>query len=97
MASGDVGQAGGALWPSTAPTVLAVGGTTLQTSDNAGTYASEAAWDGSSGGYSFFEPEPAFQSSVQSTRYRSTPDVALQRRPPDRLRGLRLRPRFRWE
>jgi hypothetical protein len=81
VSSGDFGQAGGALWPSTAPTVLAVGGTTLQTADSAGTYASEGAWDGSSGGYSFFEPEPAFQSSVQSTRYRSTPDVALNADP----------------
>jgi len=46
-ASGDYGAP--PVWPSIAPTVLAVGGTTL-TTDASGTYRTEVGWAGSGGG-----------------------------------------------
>ncbi len=75
-ASGDSGAAGGPEWPSIAPSVVSVGGTSLLL-NSAGAYQSESAWSGSSGGYSRFEAEPSFQRSVQQTGKRSSPDVAF--------------------
>jgi subtilase family serine protease len=75
-ASGDEGSAGGSEWPSASARVLSVGGTTL-TVDSAGNYQAEAAWSGSSGGFSRYVSEPSFQSSVQSSGHRVTPDVAF--------------------
>ena len=75
-ASGDDGAANGPEYPSSSPRVLAVGGTTLST-DGSGNYVGESTWSGSGGGYSPYEPEPAYQASVQTTRHRSTPDVAF--------------------
>ena len=79
-ASGDNGVAGGPEWPSTAPTVVAVGGTSLYV-DNAGNYQLELPWADSGGGYSRIEPEPGFQRSVQGTGGKSTPDVAFDGDP----------------
>lgn len=78
--SGDNGSFSGAQWPASSPTVLAVGGTTLQVS-NGGTYQGETAWSGSGGGISTIEQEPSYQASVQSTGWRSTPDVAFDADP----------------
>jgi len=65
---------------------VAVGGTSL-TLNTGGSYNSETGWGyysgaagaviGSGGGISLYEPEPAFQQAVQSTGYRTTPDVSL--------------------
>ena len=44
-------------------------------------YAGEAAWSGSGGGVSTFETEPSYQTSVQSTGQRTTPDVAYDANP----------------
>jgi subtilase family serine protease len=79
-ASGDSGPPGGAVWPAAAPSVVAVGGTTLAT-DFGGQYEFEAAWFLSSGGYSRYEAEPGFQRSAQSVGKRSTPDVAFDADP----------------
>jgi hypothetical protein len=79
-ASGDSGSSAGPEWPSTAPTVLAVGGTTLYV-DGAGNYQYELPWVGSGGGYSRIQPEPGYQRSVQGTGQRSTPDVAFNGDP----------------
>jgi len=79
-ASGDEGSFGGAEWPASSPNVLSVGGTSLFTLDNAGTYANEAPWSDSSGGVSRMEATPAFQKVVQAT-HRSTPDVAYNADP----------------
>ena len=79
-ASGDSGPIGGAEWPSVAPSVLAVGGTTLDTTYS-GHYLSETAWTDSSGGISHFEREPSYQRSVQATGKRITPDVAFDGDP----------------
>jgi subtilase family serine protease len=79
-ASGDSGAAAGAEWPSVAPDVLAVGGTTLLTSRFGG-YLGELAWIDSSGGYSHYQAEPGYQRTVQQTGKRSTPDVAFDGDP----------------
>jgi subtilase family serine protease len=84
-ASGDSGQPGGAEWPSVAPTVISVGGTTLNLSFS-GHYQSETAWVDSSGGLSRFEREPGFQRLVQGTGKRSTPDVAFDGDPDTGVR-----------
>jgi subtilase family serine protease len=76
--SGDSGSPG--LWPAMSTNVLAVGGTTLTTTSN-GTYVSETAWSDSGGGTSVFEPEPSYQSGVQSTGMRTSPDVSYNANP----------------
>ncbi len=79
-ASGDSGPAAGAEWPSVVPSVVAVGGTTLNLSWT-GQYQYETAWFDSSGGLSKYEREPSFERSVQGTGKRSTPDVAFDGDP----------------
>ncbi len=76
-ASGDSGTV---EYPSASPDVLSVGGTSLALG-NTGTYGSETAWFDSGGGYSQYEPEPSYQTSVQTTGQRSTPDVAFDANP----------------
>jgi subtilase family serine protease len=77
-ASGDSGA--GSLWPAASPNVLSVGGTVLFTGPG-GTYAGEVGWPGSGGGPSVFEAEPAYQTGVQLTGRRTTPDVAYDAAP----------------
>jgi subtilase family serine protease len=79
-ASGDSGSQGGAEWPSVAPSVVAVGGTSLAVSSS-GKYLSESVWVGSSGGYSFYEAEPGYQRAIQTTGKRSSPDVSFDGDP----------------
>jgi subtilase family serine protease len=76
-ASGDSGVV---EYPSASPNVLSVGGTTLNLTGS-GTYSSETAWISGGGGYSFFEQEPTYQGSVQTSGMRSTPDVAFDADP----------------
>jgi hypothetical protein len=70
----------GVDYPAASPDVLSVGGTTL-TLNSSGGYSSETAWSDSGGGYSQYESEPAYQESVQTSGYRSTPDVAFDGDP----------------
>lgn len=79
-ASGDDGAWSGALWPSVSSNVLAVGGTSLSSTASGG-YVGEAAWNGSGGGYSDYIARPSFQSGVQSSPARTTPDVAFNADP----------------
>ena len=79
-ASGDAGSSSGAEWPSSSPNVVAVGGTSLFVAAD-GTYAGEAAWSLSGGGYSRIESEPSYQSGVQSSGVRTAPDVAFDANP----------------
>jgi hypothetical protein len=83
--TGDYGAAA-PVYPAFSPNVLAVGGTSLLLNgDN--TYQSETGWGysssslgmfiGSGGGISQYETEPAYQGGVQSTGYRTTPDVSF--------------------
>ena len=83
--TGDYGAAD-PEYPAFSPNVVAVGGTSL-TLNADGSYNSETGWGynsaamgtfiGSGGGISLYEPEPAYQQSVQSTGGRTTPDVSL--------------------
>ena len=74
------GDSGTVEYPSASPNVLSVGGTTL-TLSSSGSYQSESAWYDSGGGYSQFEGEPSYQKPVQTTGFRSTPDVAFDANP----------------
>ncbi len=73
-------------YPAFSPNVVAVGGTSLYlNSDNS--YSSETAWGyydsnvgaaiGGGGGISQNESEPTYQLGVQTTGYRTTPDVSF--------------------
>jgi subtilase family serine protease len=79
-ASGDSGPMAGASYPAASPNVLSVGGTALILTST-GAYGSEAAWTDTGGGYSAFEPEPSYQTSIQTTGKRATPDVAFDADP----------------
>ena len=83
--TGDYGAAD-PEYPAFSPNVVAVGGTSL-TLNTDGSYNSETGWGyysdsagaliASGGGISQYETEPAYQQGVQSTSYRTTPDVSL--------------------
>jgi subtilase family serine protease len=83
--TGDYGAAD-PEYPAYSPNVVAVGGTSL-TLNGDGSYNSETGWGdqspsvgafiGSGGGLSLYEPEPTYQQGVQSTGYRTTPDVSM--------------------
>lgn len=78
--SGDSGAWYGPEWPSISPNVVAVGGTHL-TLTAAGNYGGETGWNGSGGGYSWYEGEPGYQSRVQNSGWRTGPDVAYNADP----------------
>ncbi|HZW33685.1 MAG TPA: hypothetical protein VFF52_23390, partial [Isosphaeraceae bacterium] len=77
-AAGDGGSPG--VYPAFSPNVVAVGGTTLSLNSE-GSYQGETAWSSSGGGVSSVEPEPAYQQGVQSTGFRTIPDVAFDADP----------------
>ena len=79
-AAGDTGTANGALWPAASGRVVSVGGTSLTVTSSNG-YSSETAWTSSGGGTSRYEGRPAFQNGVQSSTYRTVPDVAYDSNP----------------
>jgi len=79
--SGDDGA--GVSWPAAAPSVVAVGGTTL-TFDKTGKFQSEKAWIGSGGGISAYEEAGAAQANYTGTRtkgFRAIPDVSYNANP----------------
>jgi subtilase family serine protease len=90
--SGDIGAWYGPEWPAVSPNVVSVGGTTLSLSKT-GNYSGETGWNsiynprtgmityGSTGGYSSYESEPAYQLGVQSSGARTSPDVAYDANP----------------
>jgi subtilase family serine protease len=67
-------------YPAISPSVLGVGGTTLNL-NNAGGYKSEKGWVGSGGGVSTQEPEPSYQLGVQTTGFRTNPDISFDADP----------------
>ena len=75
----STGDTGGVVqFPSASPNVVAVGGTTLNTSGNS--YVSETAWGGGGGGISAYSAQPSYQSgtvSAFSTTKRTVPDLSL--------------------
>ena len=93
-ASGDHGTPG--VYPAYSPHVVAVGGTSLYNLDANGDYPGtgpdgEVGWSlgsdwywpsaASGGGISQYEPEPSYQNSVQSTGYRTSPDISADADP----------------
>jgi hypothetical protein len=90
--SGDSGAWAGPSFPSVAPNVLAVGGTTLSLGSG-NTYGSEAGWTDSTGGFSGFdngywygEAEPSYQTATLTAAglsygLRTTPDVSFNAGP----------------
>jgi hypothetical protein len=79
-AAGDTG--GELLWPSVAPDVTSVGGTSLSLTAG-GTLAQESVWSEGGGGCSRYELPNASQltGSVNCAGKRATPDVALDADP----------------
>ncbi len=78
--SGDSGAP--ASYPATSPNVLTVGGTSLYLNpDNS--YRSESGWNGSGGGISAYESQPAYQNGnvTGSSTKRVNPDVAYDADP----------------
>ena len=78
--SGDTGAPDS--YPSASPNVVSVGGTSLYlTAQN--NYSSESGWNGSGGGISADEAQPAYQQGVvtQSSSYRTNPDVSYDADP----------------
>src|SRR5262249_28169822 len=80
-ASGDDSAFYGPSWPAEAPTVVGVGGTSLRVRNSNGTYSGERVWQGSGGGLAFLESQPAYQSKVQNTGYRTSPDISYNADP----------------
>ncbi|WP_165232543.1 choice-of-anchor Q domain-containing protein [Aquisphaera insulae] len=82
--TGDYGAPAG--YPAYSPYVVAVGGTTLQNLDAAGTYPGigkdgEIGWSGSGGGVSQYEPLPPYQSWLRDSDgnpypRRAAPDIS---------------------
>ncbi|HVX10130.1 MAG TPA: Ig-like domain-containing protein [Pirellulales bacterium] len=75
--TGDGGAPG--LWPAFSPNALSTGGTTLTLND--GAYSGETGWSHGGGGQSRYETEPSYQSGVQTSGARDTPDVAYDADP----------------
>ncbi|MBI1755695.1 MAG: S53 family peptidase [Fimbriimonas ginsengisoli] len=79
---GSGGDTGGVTgWPALSSNVVAVGGTTLNTSGN--TWVSETVWGGSGCGSSAYEPRPAFQDIVSSLvgSFRGADDISADADP----------------
>ena len=76
--AGDSG--GDGCWPAVSSNVLAVGGTALSINSSS-VRTSETAWSDSSGGVSLYESVPSYQTGVQATGRRTTPDVAYDASP----------------
>jgi subtilase family serine protease len=79
-ASGDSGAGTG--YPAASPYVVAVGGTSVQTSTN-GNFKNETGWSGSGGGPSSVEPKPSWQQITALNAYttRCIPDLAADADP----------------
>jgi uncharacterized repeat protein (TIGR03803 family) len=76
--SGDGGA--GVIYPACSPSVVGVGGTTVNL-DSSGNIISETAWSGSGGGPSVYETVPSYQSGWWSGPGRGVPDVAYDADP----------------
>ena len=79
--SGDDGA--DVSWPAVSPSVVGVGGTSLELAAS-GTLVSESAWSGSGGGVSAYETQPAYQKSYSVPKaggMRAVPDVSYDADP----------------
>jgi uncharacterized repeat protein (TIGR01451 family) len=78
-ATGDNGAPNPEGYPAYSSNVIGVGGTTLNV--NGTSYDGETGWSGSGGGQSAYETEPSYQTAVQSSGSRESPDVSLDADP----------------
>src|SRR5262249_52267329 len=78
VASGDQGSM--TQYPASSPYVTAVGGSRLIL-DSSGNVVTETGWQNSGGGISLYESRPSFQAFVQSTGFRTVPDVSYSADP----------------
>jgi subtilase family serine protease len=79
--SGDNGA--GASWPASSPSVIGVGGTSLEVASS-GFLIAESAWSGSGGGVSAYEKEPSYQITYKIAKangMRAIPDVSYDADP----------------
>jgi hypothetical protein len=81
-ASGDWGYAAGVSWPSSAPGVVSVGGTSLRRDPSSARGFSESVWgnapdSGTGSGCSRFYAKPAWQSTSLCGKFRAVNDVAV--------------------
>ena len=84
--TGDSSNKYGPDYPSVSPLVVGVGGTSLYvnpTTYGASSYSwgGETAWSGGGGGVSNTYTEPTWQESVQSTGFRTVPDISSDANP----------------
>ncbi|MGD0096095.1 MAG: S53 family peptidase [Terracidiphilus sp.] len=77
------GDSEGTIYPSASPNVVAVGGTTVTRNPTTMSFVAETAWEDTGGGFSPYEPRPAFQAGVTSKvgAQRGVPDVAAVGNP----------------
>jgi subtilase family serine protease len=78
----SAGDSPGAIYPSTSPNVVSVGGTTLNLTST-GAYSSETGWSSTGGGYSTVETEPAYQKSYTGNSVLGSQDKTGARGSPD--------------
>jgi subtilase family serine protease len=79
--SGDDGA--GVSWPAVSPSVVGVGGTSLELS-SMGRLVKESAWSGSGGGVSAYETQPSYQKNYvvpKANGMRAVPDVSYDADP----------------
>jgi subtilase family serine protease len=73
-----IGDSGAGVWyPASSPYITGVGGTQMNVDGN-NNWGTEIAWNGSGGGVSAYETEPAFQTGYvipQANGMRGTPDI----------------------
>ena len=77
------GDGPGVIWPSASPNVVSVGGTSLSTNFNTGSFESENTWQETGGGLSLFEPRPDYQDDIAGLvgSQRGIPDIAAVANP----------------
>jgi hypothetical protein len=80
FSTGDNGAFGS--YPAYSPNVVAVGGTSLYTLSGRGSYGREDAWSGGGGGFSVYEPTPAYQANNGvNFGSRTIPDISMDADP----------------
>jgi kumamolisin len=79
----STGDQEGTEYPSVSPNVVAVGGTTVSRNPATLNAESENAWEDGGGGFSRYEPRPAYQSSISTLvgSHRGVPDVSAVANP----------------
>ncbi len=77
------GDSSGTFYPCASGNVVCVGGTATARSIFTGDFLYEVAWMDAGGGFSYYEPRPGYQNSIQNTvgSTRGMPDVSFDAAP----------------